>query len=358
MIDPFSNLNYNVTIPFSQEEFMGKTIKSKDLAEMLGISPATVSMVINDRPGISDATRQMVLDKLKEVGYDFSAKQNKSQKNQMIYFAIYKAHGQVVSDTPFFLQLTEGIESQAKAYGCRLQITYIYDVANIRGDFPLIHSPECKGIIVLATEMDLATAQTFASLGCPIVFLDSYFEDIDADFVVINNEQAARHATRHLIEHGHKDIGYLHSKYHINNFSERKNGYHKALTTAGLPIHSSYEFKLTPATEDAYRELKELLDQHPDLPTAFFADNDNIAIAAIKAFKESGCRVPEDISITSIDDIPMCEFIDPPLTTMQVPKHQLGYLAVKRLVTNYDRKDHEIVKIEVKTRLIERESVR
>ena len=110
--------------------------------------------------------------------------------------------------------------------------------------------------------------------------------------------------------------------------------------------------------DGAYSEMKEILSHDPVMPTAFFADNDIIALSAMRALKEKGYRIPEDISIIGIDDMPMCELMDPPLTTMHVPKHQMGVQAVKRLLEKINSNSREILTIEIRTSLVERQSIR
>ena len=264
----------------------------------------------------------------------------------------------MVGDTPFFSQLIEGIEQSCKSNGYNLQIAYFNEGSDLSTSLPLIHSKECKGLLLLATEMSLADASAFASLGCPTVLLDSAFNEIALDTIVINNKQAAGCATKELIKNGHTNIGYLHSAFHINNFSERKDGYHRELRRNGLSIPAEHEYKLTPTVDGAYSEMKEILNHAPEMPTAFFADNDIIALSAMRALKEKGYKIPEDISIIGIDDIPMCELTDPPLTTMHVPKHQMGVQAVKRLLEKINHNSREVLTIEIFTFLVERQSIR
>ena len=115
---------------------------------------------------------------------------------------------------------------------------------------------------------------------------------------------------------------------------------------------------MTPTVDGAYSEMKEILNHAPEMPTAFFADNDIIALSAMRALKEKGYKIPEDISIIGIDDIPMCELTDPPLTTMHVPKHQMGVQAVKRLLEKINHNSREVLTIEIFTFLVERQSIR
>ncbi|BCJ95992.1 LacI family transcriptional regulator [Anaerocolumna cellulosilytica] len=333
-------------------------ISAKDLANLLNISPATVSMVLNNRPGISKETKDKVLEGAKKYGFDLSKKHMVAVQEGMLHFMIYKNHGSVVSDTPFFSQVTEGIQSQCRQNGYHLQISYLYKNEDLDKQLEsLIHLP-CKGIILLGTEMSADEFILFKNLSVPLVVLDSYFEAAACNAVCINNVQGAYLAVKHLVENGHTQIGYLHSSLSINNFTERQEGYLKALGEAGITEASTVICPVHPTMEGAYKDLLNYLTSNSSLPTAFFADNDIIAMAAIRAFKETGYNVPEDISVIGFDDMPLCEYMDPPLSTVLVQKDRLGALAVERLLYLIDHEVNDYVKIELSTALTVRKSVK
>lgn len=334
------------------------SISAKELAEKLNISAATVSMVLNRRPGISEKTRTMVIEAAKEYGYDFSKKWDFSQEKGSIQYVIYKKHGTVVGDTPFFSQLTEGIEQACKAEGFELQITYFHENQNIDAQIQALSEKNCQGILLLGTEMEVEYFPPFSKLKIPLVMLDTYFEELDCDSVLINNVQGAYRATNYLIEKGMTEVGYLRSSCTIGNFAERADGYYKALRHHHLPTNHPYVHELTPSMEGAYLDMIHILREKPAMAQAYFADNDLIAAGAMRALKEWGYRIPEDISIVGFDDMPICEFLEPPLTTMDVPKKRMGELAMKLLVQKIHQDLKIPVKIELSVRLHERKSVR
>ncbi|MFT4007216.1 MAG: substrate-binding domain-containing protein, partial [Lacrimispora sp.] len=178
------------------------------------------------------------------------------------------------------------------------------------------------------------------------------------DSVLINNVQGAYRATNYLIEKGMTEVGYLRSSYPIGNFAERADGYYKALRHHHLPTSHPFVHDLTPSMEGAYLDMIHILREKPVMAQAYFADNDLIAAGAMRALKEFGFRIPEDISIIGFDDMPICDFLDPPLTTMEVPKKRLGELAMKQLVQKISKEPKLTVKIEVSVKLHERKSVR
>jgi len=335
-------------------------LRLKDVAKKLNVSPATVSLVINNKPGVGKETRQRVLQALAEMGYEptilqKSALNNSNNKN--IRFIIYKKHGLVVSDTPFFSALMEGIDQEARKNGYNLVISYMNEKENREEILRIIEESPLDGIIILATEMRPEDLQEFKKLPVPIVVLDSYFKEEKVDTVIINNIQGAYEATKYLISMGHTEIGYLHSSVWINNFDEREEGFIKALNEHNIKFNKKYVFSLESTLEGSYRDMLKLLESRIELPTACFADNDIIAFGAIKALKEKGVKLAKDISIVGFDDMPFCEMTEPPLTTIRVYKQSMGRLAVKRLIEKINDRSDIVIKMEVATELVERKSV-
>lgn len=336
-------------------------IRIKDIAKAVGVSPSTVSLVLNNRPGISEETREKILKKIEELGYSTTRASSKVTKGltKNIRFIVYKKHGKVVGETPFFSALIEGIEQEARDEGFNLLISYMNEQSENRQEIiQIIKESPVDGILLLATEMYPHDLLIFNNLTLPIVVLDSYLENKNMDFVVISNVEAIYNATSYLIQKGHKEIGYLDSSVWIKNFEERKEGYEKAIKQCGLALRKEYIFSLEPTLEGSYKDMQDILEKRPKLPTAFVAANDIIAFGAMKALKEAGIRIPDDISIIGLDDMPFCEICDPPITTLRVYKERMGKIAVKRLIERIIDNVEERVKIEVRTELIERKSVR
>ena len=330
-------------------------VTARELAKILGISPSTISMVCNGKPGISEQTRRRILQAAEEYGFDIVPK--KTGIPRYLQFVIYKKHGSVVADTPFFSRVIEGIEGEAFRHGYLLQVSYFYENKSKQEQLAAIAGTASAGIVILGTEMEAADLVQFEEMKLPMVLLDSYFEEKALDTIAINNAQGAYLATRELIDAGHRKIGYLRSKVKINNFTERADGFFRALRRSNLPAEQPFIYRVDSTMEGAYEDFKEILRRRSALPTAFFADNDIIAAACIRALKENGYSVPESISVIGFDDTPLCDIIEPALTTMRVPKERLGALAVKRLVDRIEGRTEEQIKIEVATTLVRRASV-
>lgn len=334
------------------------SVTAKQLAALLGISESAVSLALNDKPGVSSVTRKRVFEAAKQHGFDFSRRAaGPGSSRGSICFAIYRKSGAVVSDTPFFSALMDGVGMACRREGYECVIRYLFEDDDLEEQIVGLCSKKFSGMIVLATEMTEPTLAYFASPGCPVVFLDAYFERPEHNYVLINNTQGAFMATAYLIRKCRAQPGYLQSSYWIGNFEQRADGFYKAIRAAGMSTSQSAVHRLTPSQEGAYGDMKRLLATGTQPAPCYFADNDLIAIGAMQAFKEAGYRIPEDISVVGFDDSPACECMIPALTTVQVPKLFMGETAVARIIQLIEGKCVQPLKIEVSTTLVKRKSV-
>ena len=332
-------------------------ITAKDLAAQLGLSAAAVSLALNDKPGVSEITRKQVLDAAKEQGYDFSKRRPTGKGRGRFAFLIYHKHGAVVAETAFFSELTDGISRACKTCGYDLDIHYLFaddvDASYLRA----LTASNIDGIILLGTEMRANDLAPFMDLSVPLVVLDTYSESLPLNYVLINNVQGAYIATNHLIAKKRGQPGYLRSSYAIGNFDERADGFYKAIRENGLSSSQSIVHRLAPSIDGAYADMLSLLKSGERTASCYFADNDLIAAGAMRAFKACGYRIPEDIGIVGFDNTSLCELLEPPLTTINVPKQAMGRVAVDRLIALTSTQTTEISKIEISTSLVRRNSI-
>lgn len=335
------------------------SITAKELAHILNLSEAAISMALNNKPGVSTQTRKKVVETAQKYGYDFSKiRENVSETvyRGTIYFLLYKKNGAVVTDTPFFSQLSEGVDQGCKEHHFHLNISYLYDNDDIPKRISEIISSDCKGIILLGTEMTEQEFQNFNNLEIPLVLLDTNFENIRTNCVLIDNLQGAYIATKYLIDVYKSQPGYLKSSYPINNFLERTDGFYKAIRRSGMATSTSLVHNLSPSTDGAYADMKELLCHGEKPARCYFADNDLIAAGAIRALMEHGYAVPNDIAVIGFDNMPLCTYTTPTLSTIHVPKQYMGKMAVSRINELLNSPTSRCVKICISTSLIPRDS--
>lgn len=334
------------------------SITAKALAAQLGLSESAVSLALNDKPGVSRETRRRVMDAAKAAGFDFARKGiSPTSRKGTVCFAIYRKSGAVVDDTPFFSALTDGVNigCRRERYDCLTR--YLYEDDDISDQVYTLNNSQFSGIVLLATEMDESTLRLFSGINIPMVVLDAYFDKLSFDYIMINNIQGAYNATEHLIKRRRTQPGYLRSDYWISNFDQRADGFYKAIRASGMATSKSVVHRLTPSQEGAYEDMKQLIHSGVELATCYFADNDLIAFGAMMALKEAGYRIPEDIAVVGFDDMPACEYMSPPLSTIMVPKRFMGETAAMRVIQLIENGSTQPLKIEISTKLVRRKSV-
>ncbi len=328
-------------------------VSIKTISEATGFSPATVSNALNHKPGVNAQTAQKVLDAAKSMGYYSEGRVSK------VKFVIYKRNGVIVEDTPFFQIMTAGAETECRAHRLEMVLCNLdRRDENFEEQLRWIQNDKSAAVILLGTEMLDEDAELIRGLSVPFVVIDFWKEDMTYNSVLINNIDASRVATEYLIQKGHKRIGYLRGDFRIRPFRERSSGYRSALRRAGIPLKDDYILTLRTTIEGAYEDMKTQLERKKELPTAFFADNDMIALGAMKALLDFGIRIPEDVSVIGFDDLPFSSISMPPLTTLRVPKQDMGRVAVRRIVEMLESGSDLFMKEQVIPSFIERESVR
>ena len=293
-------------------------VSIRDLSKMTGFSPATVSNALNHKKGVNKETAEEIFRVAKETGY-LSA--NAVTKIRLL---IFKKNGLIIDDTPFFQSLIEGFEEECHRLGYEMVISradqrepdYLNQVQEILRE-------QGAAVVVLATEMMDGDLEPFRNPPCPLVILDHWSESMELNAVLI---------TEHVLDYGHTEVGYLRGSFRIKGFRSRFVGFQTALKKRRLPYREEYTVTLGTSMNDAYQDMLQYLKKNPKLPTAFFADNDMIALGAMKALQERGYRIPEDVSIVGFDDLSFSAISSPALTTLRVPNKEMGKIAVRRLV--------------------------
>lgn len=327
---------------------------AKEIAGILGVSQATISMVLNNKPGISNARREEVMAKLTELDCEHMLKRDNIRR---LGFVVYKGQGDILSESPFFSYILEGVTIRAANCGYHLVIIHINRSMGHMKQSERILSSGCDGLIVFATEMFEEDLTTFKNLNLPYVLVDNYFVDENINTVCIDNRKGIYKALKYLNERGHRQIGYLQSKVCINSFHERFSTFLKVMDELNLPVNNEYIFKVGYIEQQAYQDMKDMLDRKVGLPTALIADNDWLAFSTMRALREHGIRIPSDISIIGFDDRTICLHTDPQLTTIAVPRDIFGPKAVDLLVESIREPTKQSVTFLIGVELVERGSV-
>jgi DNA-binding LacI/PurR family transcriptional regulator len=299
----------------------------------------TVSRVVNQNGYVSDRTREKVLQALKELNYrrNGSARNLKRQCTETI--------GLVLGDisNPYSTELANGVRKTLSARGFSLFICISEHSA--KEDIAAIGSLVNHSVdgLIVATRSNKGGDEYLREIvesNVPVVVIGRDFQHREVDFVSTDNLNGGFEATRHLIDLGHRRIGFIGATLSGGSSLKRLQGYLKALEQYKIPVDERLITGPKEAISEVpgystekigYEGMKRLLSL-PSPPTAVFARNDFTAIGAMTAIKEANLRIPEDIAIVGFDDIPLAVHTSPALTTVRQPMHLQGQLAAEMLL--------------------------
>ncbi|MGE5613891.1 MAG: LacI family DNA-binding transcriptional regulator [Bacillota bacterium] len=339
---------------------MKKQLKLKEIASLANVSPATVSLVLNNREGVSSEKRRMIQEILEKNGYninrEFGLKTKKDVKKKSINFIKFKRHGLLVDGNPGFVNaIIDAVEKECRRQGHNLVMTAVGE--NQLGEVHrLIEQDSTDGVLLLGTELTEEYIQYFSNVPVPMVIIDNYMPMLECNCITMNNEEAIFRSVSLLASLNHPKIGFIANALPTNNCNARRMAYEYALVKHGYTFDPSLVYTVHPTPDGAYQSVRNMLEKGTKFPSALVANNDSIALGAMKAFKEYKIRIPEDISIVGFDGIPFSTISDPPLTTMEVSCLEIGVWAVRILCDRIQYPFSSITKMQVGTRLLERNS--
>ncbi|QBP42657.1 LacI family DNA-binding transcriptional regulator [Paenisporosarcina antarctica] len=341
-------------------------MKMDDIAKLASVSKSAVSLALSGKAGISKETREKILKIVKETGYIprsmVKAEQVYRMNNSLRFLAIIDSTFvlEQYNKQPFFMELIHYIEEQSRLRGYSLLFSTI-DISQFERDIRVLQKEsEHNGIILLGTNLNKKQIEAVLAIQKNLVVLDNLVDELEVDFVVMNNIMGAYQACSYMVKQGHKHIGYVQSDFRMHNFESRKKGFEKAQNDLGFQLAEEDIFVLSPsilsAQEQFQKQIKERIKNNKALPTALFCENDYLAISVIKSLNELGLRVPEDISVVGFDNISESVIISPELTTVHVEKEMMATKAVEQVIRLINNTGNVRLKTIVDTRLTIRKS--
>ncbi len=334
---------------------MNKRLNIAKVAELAGVSTATVSRVINSYPFVKEKTKERVLKVIDETNYRVNAVARNLRRK--------KTHsvGVIISNvlSPFYSIIAKAVEDVA------IKNNYSTILCN-GGDNPekegkylkVLHENRVDGIILSPTGKNKDYLDFIISLGTPISFLDRVVEGVDCDVVIINNRKASYEAVKYLIVKGYRNIGFISGPRDRMTGIERLEGYRAALEENEIPVNNGLikfgDFKL-----ESGRQMAEELIEEGSLD-ALYAANSDMATGAYQVIKERNLRIPEDIGFMMFDDPDWTTLVTPKVTAVSQPVYTMGSTAAdllfKRILEGKDYMDKEPVKVVLEAKLIVRGS--
>ena len=325
-------------------------ITIKDVASKAGVSVSTVSHVINNTRYVSEETLAKVLEAIKVLNY--------YQNTQAKGLVTGKSHiiGLVVSDitNPFFPELVRGVEKNAIQQGFDVFLFNTdYDPERAALIIKRLIEQKVDGVIIMTTEIEFGLVSKLTLNEIPLVLLDwgitdNLVSNIKEDFTTGIDE-----AINHLVDLGHRKIAFISGPLKLKTAKTRKEAFLASMSKfqgiVAEPVIIEGDFKIDGGELAAIEILSST-----ELPTAIVAANDLMAIGAIKGIKNQGLQVPHDISVIGLDDIFIASILDPPLTTINLPRYKIGEMAWNLLHSLMLNKSNEGSEEVIDTRLVVR----
>lgn len=327
-------------------------VQIKDVARHAQVSSATVSRVLGNKPYISEKVRERVLLAVKELGYQPSriARSLRIKTSQII--------GLIISDiqNPFFTALVRGVEDTASAN--QYAIFLCNSDENDQKEalyIDLMIAEHVAGVILTPTRELGSSIHRLCDAGIPVVAVDRRVRDLEIDTVVLDNISATSNLLMHLLQLGHRRIGAILGSSEITTGHERFHGYEMALAGYGLSVDPVLVRTGVPNETNGYQFTSELLEL-PQPPSALFAGNNLLTIGALKAIRDHGLSIPEDISLVAFDDLDWTSLINPRLTVASQPTYKMGVSATNLILSRIAKPSKPTETIVYRTEIQIRES--
>ena len=329
----------------------------KDIAKLANVSPATVSRVLNhdETLNVTSKTKKRIFESAEKLAYTKHRHKIKSkQPNKKIGIVTWYTVEKEIND-PYFISIRMGIQREARDNNIDFDV--IYNDNNLRKN---VASEEYHGIIVLGRFSE-ETRDFIESLYNNIVYVNSVDHRFRYDSVYVDFRAITKDVLEYLLEKGHKKIGYIGGQEIVpetghRHTDQRELEFQETMYQNNL-FNSKY-FKVGDyAIESGYRLINELLKEtYDDLPTAIFCGNDSIAIGVVRGILENNLKIPEDIAIFSVNDIPTLQYTSPSLSTVKVYSEFMGVLSVRMLQEQINNERDLKLTVFVPYELIHRES--
>lgn len=319
-----------------------------DVARESGFSISTVSQVLQGAPNVLPETRAKIEMSIARLNYHPNrlAQQFRTQQTKTVLVIIPEL------GNPFFAEILSGIESVLTPQG------YTALIVNSHGNDPIerkcydmLNQKMSDGIITFSVGIEREELKKFASCH-PVVIGCRYFVDGSIANVTIDNIKATRDITSYMLNLGHRKILYLAGPEDVPLYQDRITGYYEAMKQRQLSCDPSLVIHCESSVEGGYRTVSSLVQKAGEQYTAIVASGDSIALGAIRALRDHGLCIPDDIAVSGFDDLPFSALSIPALTTVRQPKYQIGLrsaekllelISGKKLINPRDVLTHELV---------------
>ena len=336
-------------------------LKAKDIARELGISTATVSLALNNKPGVNEQTRNKILNYIKESQENGDG-MNERKEKIIRMFNFPQKSGLIDADENalFYMGYSEA-SRRARAAGYKMDVVF---VDHSKDDFTKLLK-ECEededvaGVYLGATYMTSVDYQCLRGFKIPYVVVGHNFDERRTDSIALNNQQGVRTGLNYLYENGHRDIMYLRNSKDFYNMYERRSACKSFMNEKGLQqAENERIMDIGDTTQKIYDNMCKYINNKGHIPSAIFAENYEVTIGVSSALQSLGYQIPEDVSIVGFDEIPGAAILGFQPTFLKALHGNVANIAVGRLLDRIKKRVRESVQILVNTELVIGNSVK
>lgn len=335
---------------------MANTITIERIAELAEVSRSTVSRVLNNHPNVRSNVRLRVLQVMSDYEYTphAAARSLAGSRTDTINLLVPRTVGVVFAE-PFFSSIIESVAETCSNLGYFLMLSMI--TSDMEQSFynRVLRGRNIDGVILASNDIDDPILPLLIKDCVPLVLIGRHPYLQTLSCIDAENREGARQAVAHLIGLGHSRIGTITGPLQMEAALARRNGYKQALLEAGIPISPTLIAHGDFTQESGYRAMQRLLCMEPR-PTAIFAASDVMADGALRAIREAGLAVPDDLALVGFDDSPLAQYSTPPLTSVRQPLAEMGAAAVRALITQIRNPDPPTTQMYLPTTLVVRQS--
>lgn len=299
----------------------------KDVAREANVAVSTVSRMLNNSGPVSSETRKRIAQAAEALGYvpNATARSLITKKTHTLGVLLPDLYGE------FYSEVIRGIDQTAQQHQYHILVSSSHNERSEMEAALKAMRGRVDGLIVMSPYIDAATLEANLPANLPVVLLNCNASGSRFDALNIDNYDGAYALVAHLIALGHRRIAIIKGEEKNLDAQERLRGYRAALADNGETLQRDWELEGDFTQAAGYRAAEAMLHLTPR-PTALFASNDAMAVGAMSALRAAGLRIPEDVAVGGFDDIPIVQYLNPPLTSVHVPISDLGTRAMKRLL--------------------------
>ncbi|MDQ8738823.1 LacI family DNA-binding transcriptional regulator [Paenibacillus sp. LHD-38] len=336
---------------------MKPKVTMQQIADELKLSKNSVSQALSGKDGVSEETRNLVMNKAQELGYNYPKNKKTSigsqETSKQTGTLALIASDFAFSMRGFFGEIYLSIEKEAKQRGYELLIQSIDRTAIAeRKLFPFLQNRSVDGLIILS-HITTEYTKMLLRTGIPAVMIDHHHPDLQVDCILTNNRFGSYEAIRHLVELGHRDIGFVGDTQFSPSYQERLDGYRMAMQAFGLAVKEMWVCSRAVEDSTFIHEYTKSLESQP---TAWFCVNDGLGFFITSSVQQLGMKVPEEVSIVSFDNGYLSQISTPPSTTIDVDLKLFAAKAVERLMERINDPIQPYTELHLPTKLVVRES--